>query len=172
MSPLPPAIVQPRCRSRSLRDRCEKACSISIGFGSRAFVCGNTAFIAEQIFRRKHTKQAKRDLPSLVTQLVEPLTEQREAQARAFRAVQGHGAHRSDGRPRHHDHVPRGRDQRPAHRRRGPRVDQPSFAYEQYVNRSAWQLFNAATFALKGRATDYDTPKLRRIIDGVCEAVH
>lgn len=51
-------------------------------------------------------------------------------------------------------------------------MDQPSFAYEQYVYRSAWQLFNAATFALKGRATDYDTPKLRRIIDGVCEAVH
>lgn len=36
----------------------------------------------------------------------------------------------------------------------------------------AWQLFNAVTFALKGRVTDYDTPKLHLVIDGVCETVH
>ena len=45
-------------------------------------------------------------------------------------------------------------------------------AYEAEVDRSAWQLFNAATYAIKGRVTDYDTPKLHKIIDGVCEHVH
>jgi hypothetical protein len=172
MSPFPAGIVQPRCRSRTPRGGCEKAWPISIAFGSRVFICDNTAFVAEQIVRRKHTKQAKRDLPSLVAHLLEPLTEQREAQARAFERFK---ATALTDQTADHAIMTMYREgvinvQRIADVEREWR--EPSFAYEQYVDRSAWQLFNAAAFALKDRVTDYDTPKLHRIIDGVCEAVH
>ena len=37
-------------------------------------------------------------------------------------------------------------------------------------DRTAWRMFNAATFALTGRVMDSDvTPSLFKVIDGVCE---
>lgn len=54
--------------------------------------------------------------------------------------------------------------------------DQPSFDYEELASRSAWRLFNAATYTLTllGRVVEDTarTAKLHRIIDGVCETVH
>ena len=38
-----------------LRNSHDKSFPISVGFGSRVFVCDNLAFIAEQGIRRKHT---------------------------------------------------------------------------------------------------------------------
>ena len=55
-----------------------------VGIGCRVFCCDNLSFIADHVIRRKHTANAKRDLPGLVAALVEPLTEQREAQHRTF----------------------------------------------------------------------------------------
>jgi hypothetical protein len=130
------------------------------------------AFVAEQIVRRKHTANAKRDLPCLVAQLVEPLAEQREAQASAFERF---NATALTDQTADHAIMTMFREgvinvQRIADLVR--EWDAPNFDYEQYVERSAWQLFNAATFALKGRVTDYDTSKLHRTIDGVCDPVH
>ena len=51
--------------------------------------------------------------------------------------------------------------------------DEPSFE-EFQTQRSAWRLFNAATYALTGRVTDNPnaTPKLHQVIDGVCERIN
>lgn len=38
---------------------------------------------------------------------------------------------------------------------------------------TAWRMFNAASFCLTGRVMDSDvTPRLFKVIDGVCEHVH
>ena len=51
--------------------------------------------------------------------------------------------------------------------------DEPSFE-EFQTERSAWRLFNAATYALTGRVVEKPqaTPKLHKVIDGVCERVN
>jgi hypothetical protein len=48
--------------------------------------------------------------------------------------------------------------------------EEPSFD-EFKDERSAWRLFNAATFALTGKVVENPnaTPKLHKVIDGVCE---
>src|SRR5260370_418861 len=56
-----------------LRNSHDKSFPISIGFGSRVFVCDNLAFIAETTIKRRHTANAKRDLPGLVCELIDPL---------------------------------------------------------------------------------------------------
>ena len=50
--------------------------------------------------------------------------------------------------------------------------DKPSF--DEFNERNAWRLFNAATIALTGRVVENPTatPKLHKVIDGVCEYVH
>ena len=42
-----------------------------------AALCDNLAFIGDYVIRRKHTVKAKRELPGLVTEIVQPLQEQR-----------------------------------------------------------------------------------------------
>ncbi len=48
------------------------------------FCCDNLSFSVEHVIKRKHTANAKRDLPALVGEIVEPLALQREAQHRTF----------------------------------------------------------------------------------------
>lgn len=57
---------------------------VGIALGSRVFVYDNTAFIADHVTKRRHRANAKRDLPGLVGELIEPLALQREHQARTF----------------------------------------------------------------------------------------
>ena len=63
-----------------LRNSHDKSFPIGIAFGSRVFVCDNLAFIGDHVIRRKHTSKAKRELPGLVTEIVQPLQAQRIAQ--------------------------------------------------------------------------------------------
>src|SRR6516162_8168719 len=60
-----------------LRNSHDKSFPIGIAFGSRVIVCDNLAFIGDHVIRRKHTVKAKRELPGLVTEIVQPLQEQR-----------------------------------------------------------------------------------------------
>src|SRR5438132_2756600 len=62
-----------------LRNSHDRSFPVGVGFGSRVFVCDDLAFIADHVIKRKHTANLKRDLPGLVNELVEPLTEIREA---------------------------------------------------------------------------------------------
>ena len=67
-----------------LRNSHDKSTPIGIAFGSKVFVCSNMAFIGEHVIRRRHTANAKRELPGLFMEIIEPLALQREAQARKF----------------------------------------------------------------------------------------
>src|SRR5436190_9134441 len=72
-----------------LRNSHDKRFPIGISFGSRVFVCDNLAFIADHVIKRKHTVKAKHDLPGLVSELIEPLTLQREEQHQKLLTYQG-----------------------------------------------------------------------------------
>src|SRR4051812_27854781 len=72
-----------------LRNSHDKSFPIGIAFGSRVFVCDNTAFIGDHVIRRKHTVKAKRELPGLVTEIVQPLQAQRIAQNQKLLTYQG-----------------------------------------------------------------------------------
>lgn len=153
----------------ALRNSHDKTFPIGIGFGSRVFCCDNLSFIADHVIRRKHTANAKRALPGLLQEVVEPLADQRLIQQKTFalyRAVQL-------------------TDQEADHAviemyRRGilninrvPDVlkewDSPSFAEMADAGRTAWRLFNAVTFVLTGRvvANPAITAQLHTIIDAV-----
>ena len=152
-----------------LRNSHDRSFPVGVGFGSRVFVCDNLAFIADHVIKRKHTANLKRDLPGIIGELIEPLAVHREAQ------------HKTIDRYRHTmltdmqaDHAIMGmyregiiNVQRIADVEKQWR--EPAFA-EFKEERSAWRLFNAATYALTGRIVERPdaTPKLHRVIDAVC----
>lgn len=154
-----------------LRNSHDKSIPIGIAFGSRVFVCDNLAFIGDHIIRRKHTVKAKREMPGLVTEIVQPLQAQRIAQNQKLLAYQtspltdeaaDHAIltmYRSDiiGVQRIADVVEAW--ERPQH---------------DWGATTAWRLFNATTFALAGKVTEKPglTKRLHQVIDGVCERVH
>ena len=43
-------------------------------------MCDNLSFIGDHVIKRKHTIKAKRELPGLITEIVQPLQAQRVAQ--------------------------------------------------------------------------------------------
>lgn len=65
-----------------LRNSHDKTFPIGIAFGSRVFICSNLAFIGDHVIRRKHTANAKRELPGLLMEIIEPLALHRERQAK------------------------------------------------------------------------------------------
>ena len=155
-----------------IRNSHDRSFPVGIGFGSRVFVCDNLAFIADQVIKRRHTANLKRDIPGIVGELIEPLAIEREKQHRTFERYKGTMLTNQQA-----DHAIMGmyregvinvqRIADVAHE-----WDTPSF--EGLGDRSAWRLFNAVTFALNGRAMEKPqvTPKLHTIIDGVCEEIH
>lgn len=154
-----------------LRNSHDKRFPIGISFGSRVFVCDNLAFNGDQVIRRKHTANAKRDLPGLVAQVVEPLRDQRIAQARTFELY------------RETPLIEQQVDQAIMQLyRQGvinvTRIADVLDAYEKPPHDwgeepTCWRLFNAATFALSGRVAEDPglTGKLHRVIDGFCTPV-
>jgi len=151
----------------ALRNSHDKKFPIGVGFGGRVFCCDNLSFIADHVIRRKHTANAKRDLPGLIGELVEPLALQREEQHRTFLRYQETPL--SDAEADHAIllmyragviNVQRiaevlGQWQEPAFAEWGPPT--------------AWRLFNAVTFTLLGKVVDQSslTPTLHKVIDGV-----
>ena len=153
----------------AMRNSHDKKFPVGIGFGGRVFCCDNLSFIADHIIRRKHTANAKRDLPGLVGELVEPLALQRERQHQAFlryQETQLSEAQANDAIMTMFRHgvinVQRIADV----------IEQWDYpAYLEWGDRTAWRLFNATTSALAGKVVENAdlTPRLHRIIDGVCE---
>jgi hypothetical protein len=153
-----------------LRNSHDKRFPIGISFGSRVFVCDNLAFNGDHVIRRKHTVNAKRDLPGLVAEVVEPLRDQRMAQARMFES------YRSTALLEHQV------DQAIMQLyRRGvinvTRIAEVLDAYENplhdWGNPTAWRLFNATTYALTGRVAENPgvTQQLHQVIDAFCDPV-
>lgn len=154
-----------------LRNSHDKSFPIGIAFGSRTFVCDNLAFIGDHIIKRKHTTNSKRDLPGLVAGVVEPLADQRKAQAITFDRYRDTrlGQHRVD-----HAILT-------LYRQGVINVTRIPDVLEQWENpthdwgdKTAYRLFNATTFALTGKVAENPavTSRLHQVIDGVCEAVH
>jgi hypothetical protein len=154
-----------------LRNSHDRSFPVALGVGSRVFVCDNMAFVADHQIKRRHTAHLKRDLPGIVSELIEPLALEREAQAHKFVAYR-HTMLTDQAA----DHaILRLYREGVINVQRIPDVlaqwEEPTFpALEE---RNAWRLFNAVTHALTGRVMDNpaSTPKLHQILDGVCEEV-
>ena len=150
-----------------LRNSHKKQFPIGIAIGSRVFVCDNLAFNADHLIRRKHTANAKRDLPGLVAEVIEPLGEARRVQAETL------------ARYKVHELPDTVADQAiMSLYRQGvinvTRIADVLHAYEEpphdWGNKTPWRLFNATTFALAGRVAENPTAtrRLHEVIDGVC----
>jgi hypothetical protein len=155
-----------------MRNSHDKSFPISVGFGSRVFVCDNLAFIAEQSIKRRHTANLKAHLPGLIGELIEPLALHREAQAKTFNRYRSTLLTEQVA-----DHaIMKLYREGVLNLTRIADVarewESPSF--EDYDERSAWRLFNAVTYVLNGRIMENpaSTPKLHQIIDVVCEHAH
>ncbi|MEQ9135741.1 MAG: hypothetical protein RLO51_11070 [Thalassobaculum sp.] len=154
-----------------LRNSHDKSFPIGIAFGSRTFVCDNLAFAGDHVIKRKHTANSKRDLPGLVAEVVEPLADQRRAQALTF------DRYRFTPLLEHQvDHaILTMYRQGVLNVQRIPEVlHQWHEPAHDWGGETAWRLFNAATFALTGKVAEapHITSRLHQVIDGVCETVH
>lgn len=155
-----------------LRNSHDKRFPVGIAFGAKVFVCDNLSFVADHVIKRKHTANAKRDLPGLVGEIIEPLADQRDIQRRTFQRYQETAL--SDGLA---DHLimecyragiiglQRIADVEQAWQK-------PPF--EEWGGRTAWRLFNATTYALTGKVVEQNdlTPRLHKLIDTVIPVIN
>jgi hypothetical protein len=153
-----------------LRNSHDKSFPIGIAIGSRVMVCDNLSFFGDHTIRRKHTIKAKRELPGLVSGVVQPLQEQRLAQSATFQRYRSVAL--TDAQADHAIMSMYRKDiinvQRIA-----DVSNQWEYPTHNWGDRTAWRLFNAATFALAGRVSENPgiTRQLHQVIDGVCEEV-
>jgi hypothetical protein len=154
-----------------LRNSNDRSYPVGLTIGSRVFVCDNLAFAGDYTtIKRKHTAKLKFELPGLIASMVEPLAEKRQEQAKCFERYQ-----ETPLLPHQADHaiMQLYRDgvigvQRIADVHQ--QWEEPDF---DWGDKTAYRLFNAATFALTGRVAENPsiTRKLHQVIDGVCEHV-
>ena len=154
-----------------LRNSHDKTFPIGIAFGSRTFVCDNLAFIGDHVIRRKHTSKAKRELPGLITEIVQPLQAQRIAQNQKLLTYQ---ETKLDDSAADHAIMTMYREDVIGVKRIGDVLEQWERPAHDWGDKTAWRLFNAATFALSGKVAEKPdlTRQLHTIIDGACEQVH
>jgi hypothetical protein len=147
-----------------LRNSHDKTFPIGISFGSRVFVCDNLAFSGDTVIKRKHTANAKRDLPGIVAGVVEPLQRQRVEQNAKFRRYQATALSQQAA-----DHL-----LLQLYRKGVITVTKIPEVLGHFENppfdwgaRTAWRLFNAVTYALEGRVIENPraTTELHRAID-------
>jgi hypothetical protein len=154
-----------------LRNSHDKKFPIGISFGSKVFVCDNLAFNGENVIKRKHTINAKRELPGLVAHVIEPLRDLRQVQQRTFEVYRE--------TPLIESQVDQAIMQL---YRKGAinltRIADVLDAYEKpphdWGDETAWRLFNATTFALTGKVAENPTitRQLHQVIDGICHRVN
>jgi Domain of unknown function (DUF932) len=154
-----------------LRNSHDKSFPIGIAFGSRCFVCDNLAFIGDHVIRRKHTVKARRELPALLTDIVRPLQDQRIAQNQRLLRYQGVPLNDAQA---DHAILTMYRQDVIGVQRIADVVRQWETPEHDWGAKSAWRLFNAATFALEGKVAEHPqlTQKLHQVIDATCETVH
>jgi hypothetical protein len=153
-----------------LRNSHDKSFPIGVAIGSRVMVCDNLSFYGENVIRRKHTIKAKRELPGLVSEIVAPLQAQRLAQNQTFQRYQQVALTDQQA-----DHAILSMYRRNVIgvQRIADVIDQYERPTHDWGDRTAWRLFNAATFALSGRVSENPsiTRNLHEVIDAVCEEV-
>lgn len=152
----------------ALRNSHDKKFPIGIGFGGHVFCCDNLSLWADHVIKRKHTAMAKRDLPMLISEIVEPLANAREKQNQVFaRYVSTHITDRQA------DHAIMEMYRRDVFTTSKIGEVWKEFAeptFKDFDERTAWRLFNAATFVLNGRVLGEprNTQIVHEVIDGVC----
>lgn len=152
----------------ALRNSNDRAFPVGIGFGSRVFCCDNMALVADHVVKRRHTANLKRDLPGIIGELIEPLALHREAQHKKIELYR----HTPITNELADHAIMRLYREGVINLQRIPDVlsqwQEPSF--EDFADRNAWRLFNAATYALTGRVVENPdaTPRLHQVIDGLC----
>lgn len=150
-----------------LRNSHDKSLPIGIAFGSRVFVCDNLAFSADHVIKRKHTIRAKRELPGLLSEIIGPLKDQRLAQNQRLLTYQGTPL--TDQATDHAIMSMYRKDiigvQAIGHVLKA--YDEPP---HDWGDKSAWRLFNAATFALAGKVAEKPdlTKQLHMVVDATC----
>ena len=152
-----------------LRNSHDKTFPIGISFGSRVFVCDNLAFSGDTVIRRKHTVNARRDLPGIVAGVVEPLRQQCTEQHARFRCY----------RMTELDDAAVNHLIMQLYRRGVFTVTKIAEVLGYFENppydwgeRTAWRLFNAVSFALAGRVVENPkaTTELTHVIDAITGA--
>jgi hypothetical protein len=137
---------------------------VGIGFGGRVFCCDNLSLVADHVIRRKHTPNAKHELPGLIMEMVEPIADQRDTQQKTFALYRRTPLTQMDV-----DHAIMDlyrsdvlNVQRIADVEREWR--KPTF--EEFKEENAWRRFNAVTFVLNGRivAEPRNSEVLHRVI--------
>jgi len=154
-----------------LRNSHDKSWPIGIAFGSRVFVCDNTAFNGEKVIKRRHTPNAKRDLPALVAEAIEPLHDARLAMSQQydrFKATEL-GDYEADAAI-----MQMYRDGVINVQRIANVADAWDDPPHDWGDKTGWRLFNAATYALTGRVAEdpRTTQKLHEVIDGTCQRLN
>lgn len=151
----------------AVRNSHDKKFPVGIGLGGRVFCCDNLSFIADHVIRHKHTVNAKRDLPGLIGELVEPLALERERQHRKFLRYQ---ETRLSDAEADHAIMMMYRDKIITVQRVADVVGQwQEPAFTEWGPPTAWRLFNAVTYALLGKVVEQSslTRRLHRVIDAV-----
>lgn len=153
-----------------LRNSHDKRFPIGLAFGSRVTVCDNLAFIGDHVIRRKHTINAKRELPGLITEVVQPLQAQRVAQNHKLRAYQNTPL---DDEQADHIILDLYRQDVIGVQAIGHVLKAYEEPPQDWGSKSAWRMFNAATYALAGKVAERPdlTKRLHQVIDGVYETV-
>lgn len=154
-----------------LRNSHTKVFPAACAIGAAVVVCDNLSFHGQHVIKRKHTARLRMELPGLVMAIIEPLAEQRKAQALTFERYKA--AYLDDATA---DHTIM-----EMYRRGVIGVQRIADVDEQYHNpscdwgpKTAWRMFNSATFALAGKVAEAPglTQRLHQVIDGVCETIH
>lgn len=155
-----------------LRNSHDKSFPISVGYGHVCFVCDNMAFSSEVVIKRKHTSKAKLDLPGLIGAAIEPLADQRAAQAKKISLYKATDL----------DQVKADHAIMEMYRQHIIGVQKIADVHDQFVNPkhdwgppSVWRLLQSTTFALTAKAI-VERPKittqLHQVLDEVCDETH
>lgn len=150
-----------------LRNSHDRTFPIGIAMGSQVFVCSNLAFHSEVVIKRKHTKNAKFALPSLVAEIIAPLRDKRIAQNNQFERYKALALQDDDA----------DRLMMQMYRRGIINCSRIADVLEQWENptcdygpKTAYRLFNGVTWTLKPKVLEQPqlTRDLHELIDGEC----
>jgi hypothetical protein len=146
----------------------DKTFTIGIAFGANVVVCDNMSFMGEHRIHRKHTAGARRALPGLLADIVQPLQQARAEQHDRLTVYQ-----RTPIADEMADHAV------VEMLRRGiigvkaiPRVlRQWTAPTHDWGGKTAWRLFNCATIVLGAKVMDCPrlTTDLHEVLDRICE---
>ena len=139
-----------------LRNSHDKSFVAGLACGSHVFVCSNLAFSGDVVISRKHTVHIERDLPILVSQALGQFAEQRVLQERRIEAYKQTRFKRAKA----NDILIRSLDAGVIPASKIPKVlrcwrGNAEEGWEREIDeafepRTAWRLFNAYTYVLRG----------------------